>query len=322
MMLFILLLLTSDFNKVDMKGTFLLYPPKGIENDQKYYFLNQMEKKIEVFSTETWIKTIGGSGEGPGKFNNVISFAIFNDQLMTLQQYSGRVQFLDLDGSFVRSLRLKDNQDDLAKLTDIAFFEDFMIVTYSSHDILAKFFDLDGELIHIIKKPSRYPSHIGNAYHTLIDGKNKRAYLFNLVDSETHLINLETFTTEKSWFLDTSANREAMADMVATTAEEGPGNTIILLHFKPLLFHNETLHVMPAKRAPNGKNLVYRLNLDLTEKEADAFSGFLDLSTLAERPFYIGKFNNELIIGDVEGSLFTKPLAAFPIFNSQKPKTP
>ena len=70
----------------------------AVDDDHNVYILDGQARHVRVFdSAGTYVKTLGGPGEGPGEFKVPIGLAISNGRLLVRDPANGRVQLFGLE---------------------------------------------------------------------------------------------------------------------------------------------------------------------------------------------------------------------------------
>ena len=70
----------------------------AVDDDHNVYVLDRQPRHVRAFDSEgTYVKTLGGPGEGPGEFKVPIGLAISNGRLLVRDPANGRVQLFGLE---------------------------------------------------------------------------------------------------------------------------------------------------------------------------------------------------------------------------------
>jgi hypothetical protein len=304
-----LFLFIASPSTIDPADIFLHYPAKGVSHGDRFYFLNQNTRKIEVFNSKEWLHSIGNKGMGPGFFQNLTSFTIFKDQVLTLEQYSGRVQFFNLNGKVQKQIRLKIDNLKLTRLHDIAAYEDFIIISYTGNGGYIDLFDFEGNVVHNFVKKSPYPAGLGIPLNLNLRGHE--LYVCNVFDGSITVLDLKLFQETRTWQPKGAWNTDEIEEFVAE-ADDNPNSVTIINRFRNMIFYQEKIFVSASWRMPNEKYRVIALNHKLEPISAE--ESFIDLRDMGDRVAFFARFGNDLIGVNEEGDIHTKPLSSYAAF--------
>lgn len=138
-----------------------LYGARIISNDSagNVYVLDSRAHRVLKFdSFGNYLLQIGCKGQGPGEFNYGPFSVMMVDNFIIVHD-SGRIQFFDGHGEYVKSFKISKTYQDMVISDDGLIFA--ASISYGEQSLLIDVLDLEGELLYSFGKPKKFKSSQG-----------------------------------------------------------------------------------------------------------------------------------------------------------------
>ncbi len=124
-------------------------------DDKAIYFCSQRQHVIfKIDYKGNLIQRIGRNGQGPGEFNLPLIPYLFGDRLLVSDNGNSRIQFLTLDGIYIKQIKMIEGISSLVSIDDRLYM--LLLREYGNaldSPIIIGQYDIDGHLVKYFGEP-------------------------------------------------------------------------------------------------------------------------------------------------------------------------